>query len=228
VYLPNAQAVLEHERKSARRVTERQDGSVVLAYASFVLDVPNSSTPFVPLEEWESAISELRAVPFNAIALRNQGGRIHTRLALWPETKYLRVVLTPKMLAASNALEADVFVSVSKSDGDAGTGNNPIPIRVAGCILDASTGNQIGEQHLDEPKISHIVESDAVLRQEKFELALNQVVRSMPQFDSALQGQRRVVIEYGTGHLGSGVVVTSDMLEQLHAMQAELLVSTVA
>jgi hypothetical protein len=76
VYLPSGQTPLERERAKARRVTTRPDGSVVLAYSSFLPDIPDSSAPFIPQKEWEAAASELRGVPYNGTELLTRGGRI--------------------------------------------------------------------------------------------------------------------------------------------------------
>lgn len=228
VYLPSGQTPLEHERAKAQRVTTRPDGSVVLAYSSYLPDIPDSPAPFIPQKEWEAVASELRGVPYDGTELRTRGGLINMRLALWPEGPPIRALLTPEMLAGSNDVKADLYVSVSKSGDDTLADSGLIPIRVEALVPEIRAQDQVGQYGLNGNEARLIVESDAVVRQEKFERAFNIVVEDMNRLapSTRASGQRRVAISYGAGHQGSGIVISSEMLEQLCLVNAELFIST--
>jgi hypothetical protein len=130
------------------------------------------------------------------------------------------------MLAGSNGLKADLYVSVSSSGDDAPDGSDLIPILVDAFLPELRAQGQVGQHRPSGNEERRIVESDAVVRQEKFELAFIGALEDMNRLVPRASGRRSVTISYGAGHQGSGIVISSEMLEQLCLVDAELLIST--
>ncbi|QWT24382.1 hypothetical protein KPL76_02960 [Subtercola sp. PAMC28395] len=224
VLFPNRELVTPNELHGAEHVTTRKDESVVVTLHAETLYLRSGSVPIALSDVWPESATLLDKTKFSPESVLERGGLVNMRFSLWPDAGRMRIVLPAQLLGIWARWSSDVYIDVLRSEDENTAEDLPDRCEI---VLDMAERRIGADVEIPGGNRSVISEPDAILRQEQFESAIDGLVSTSAHHAkaplSSSPDRRYLVISFGPGRLGSGIVLTGAIVSRLAQLSTDVL-----